>query len=282
VQTSPATDLATAVITIPRGTGRDDPDPAPAVEESLWLLHVRYARAREPEVLGALVEEYQAYAVSLARRLHRQGEPLEDLRQVALESLVVALQRFDPGRGIPFVAYATPTVVGAIKRHYRDHGWALRVPRAAHDLAPAARDAVDRLTAGLGRAPTVAEVAADIGVSEEELLLARSATRARSLISLDAPQRTEDGDRVMEIGEDDASFALAEGRVALEAALRRLGVRDRTVLGLYFFEGLTQSQIAARFGVSQMQVSRWIASSLARLRSHMAGDGSAAEVEACG
>lgn len=267
-----AADLSAAEATIPRGADRADTDRAPAVDEPLWLLHVRFARAQEPEVLTELVEEYQAYALSLARRFHRHGEPLDDLRQVALESLVASLRRFDPVRGIPFVAYATPTIIGAIKRHYRDQGWALRVPRAAHDLAAPAREAVDRLTGVLGRPPTTAEVAADLNVSEEDLVRAQSATRARSMVSIDAPRLSSDGERTFEIGQIDASYALAEGRVALEAALGQLGPRDRTVLGLYFFENMTQVQIAERFGVSQMQVSRWISSSLARLRSHMAAD----------
>lgn len=276
VQTSPTDpselDRSEAEATIPRGRDRADTATTPAVDEPVWLLHVRYARAAEPEVLTELVEEYQAYALSLARRLHRHGEPIDDLRQVALESLVASLRRFDPSRGIPFVAYATPTIIGAIKRHYRDQGWAMRVPRAAHDLAGPAREAVDRLTGVLGRPPTTAEVAADLQVSEEDLILAQSATRARAMVSLDAPRPGPEGDRAFEVGEVDTSFALAEGRVALEAALGHLGHRDRTVLGLYFFENQTQVQIAERFGVSQMQVSRWISSSLARLRSHMAAD----------
>jgi RNA polymerase sigma-B factor len=266
------TDISTAEATIPRGVDRADPGRAPAVDEPVWLLHVRYARAAEPAVLAELVDEYQAYALSLARRLHRQGEPLDDLRQVALESLVASLQRFDPSRGIPFVAYATPTIIGAIKRHYRDQGWAMRVPRAAHDLAAPVREATDRLAGVLGRQPTAAEVAADLQVSEKDLVLAQSATRARAMVSLDAPRPGQDGERAFEVGEIDASFALAEGRVALDAALQHLGHRDRTVLGLYFFDNQTQVQIAERFGVSQMQVSRWISSSLARLRSHMTAE----------
>lgn len=267
-------DLSAAEASIPRGRDRADTDRAPAVDEPIWLLHVRYARAREPHVLAELVDEYQAYALSLARRLHRHGEPIEDLRQVALESLVASLQRFDPTRGIPFVAFATPTIVGAIKRHYRDQGWAMRVPRAAHDLAAPAREADDRLTGVLGRAPTTAEVAADLHVPERDLVQARSATRARSMVSLDAPRPGTDGDRAFEVGTVDPRFALTEGRVALEAALAHLGARERAVLRLSFFEEMTQGQIGERFGVSQMQVSRWITASLRRLRSHMAADAS--------
>lgn len=271
-----AADLQVAEATIPRGADRADTGTTPAVDEPVWLLHVQLARTGAPEVLAELVEEYHAYALSLARRLHRQGEPLDDLRQVALEALVASLRRFDPERAVPFVAFATPTIVGAIKRHYRDQGWALRVPRTAHDLAGPAREAADRLTGKLGRQPTMAEVAEDLGVSEDALLLARSAARARSMVSLDAPRPGGDDDgRMFEVGEVDASFALAEGRVALEAALEHLGNRDRTVLGLYFFEGMTQSAIAEQFGVSQMQVSRWISSSLSRLRSHMTAEADA-------
>jgi RNA polymerase sigma-B factor len=273
--TSPApssADLDVAEATIPRGADRADTGRDPAVDEPVWLLHVQLARTGDRKVLAELVEEYHAYALSLARRLHRQGEPLDDLRQVALEALVASLRRFDPERGVPFVAFATPTIVGAIKRHYRDQGWALRVPRAAHDLAGPAREAADRLTGVLGRQPTMTEVAEDLGVAEDALILARTAARARSMISLDAPRPGDDDGRVFEVGQTDASFALAEGRVALEAALEHLGSRDRTVLGLYFFEGMTQSTIAEEFGVSQMQVSRWIAASLARLRSHMTAE----------
>lgn len=266
------TDEIMAAATIPRGADRADTGTAPAVDEPTWLLHVRYRRTGDPGVLAQLVEEYHAYALALARRLHRDGEPIDDLRQVALESLITSLQRFDPERGVPFVAYSTPTIVGAIKRYYRDQGWALRVPRVAHDLAGPARDTADRLAGELGRAPTVAEVARALSVSEEDLLLAQSATRARSTVSLDAPRPGSDGERVVEVGETDTSFALADGRVALEAAMGELGPRDRTVLGLYFFESLTQVQIAERYGVSQMQVSRWISSSLARLRARMADD----------
>ncbi len=268
-----AADLAQAEATIPRGSDRADPDLLPAVDEPVWLLHVQLARTGAPDVMAALVEEYTAYALALPRRLHRLGAPIDDLRQVALEALVASLKRFDPERGVPFVAFATPTIIGAVKRHYRDQGWALRVPRVAHDLAGPAREAADRLAGTLGRRPTVAEVAKDLGISEEDLLLVQSASRARSMVSLDAPRRGSDDDvPALEIGQVDSSFALAEGRVALEAALEHLGHRDRTVLGLYFFEGQTQSRIAEQFGVSQMQVSRWISSSLARLRSHMAAD----------
>lgn len=265
-----AADRSRADDTIPRGRSADDDSPQPAVDERVWLLHILFDRTDDPDVLAALVDEYQAFAISLARRLHREREPLDDLRQVALVALIGALKRFEPAYGIPFTAFATPAVVGSIKRHYRDQGWALRVPRVAHDLAAPAREAADRLAGELGRPARPAEVAAALGVSEEDLLLARSAARARSLVSLDAPRPNHDGGSGIEVGQVDAGFALAEGRAALERALPLLSARDRTVLRLSFFEGESQKVIAARYGVSQMQVSRWMNSALARLRSHMA------------
>lgn len=241
----------------------------PAVDADVWLLHVVLHRTGDADVLAHLVAEYQGYALSLARRLHREREPLDDLRQVAMESLVTSLQRFDPGFGVPFMGFATPTILGALKRHYRDQGWSLRVPRAVHDLALPAREAADRLTSELGRPPTTAEVAEALGISEDDLLLARSAQQARSLVSLDAPRPGGDQPGI-EVSVDDSGYGLAEDRVALERALPSLSVRDRTILRLSFFEGESQKTIAGRYGVSQMQVSRWMTSALRRLRSRMA------------
>jgi RNA polymerase sigma-B factor len=265
-------DRRTADDTIPRGADRDDrADTRPAVDPDVWLLHVQLQEHDDDAALEALVEEYRPYALSIARRLHREGESLEDLQQVAFEALVATLRRFDCHRGIPFPAFATPTIVGALKRHYRDNGWALRVPRAVHDITGPARAAVEALTMELGRAPSVTEVAQRMGVSEEDLLLAQEAVRARSTISLDVPVR-DDGSRRLELPTDDEQLELADGRAALAAAIEHLDERSRTVLGLYFFEEQSQSQIAERYGVSQMQVSRWISAALSRLRSRMRPD----------
>lgn len=267
-----ATDRRTAEATIPRGADRDDHDDTrPAVDPDVWLLHVRLQDHDDDEALAALVEEYRPYALSIARRLSREGESLEDLQQVAFEALVATLRRFDCRRGIPFPAFATPTIVGALKRHYRDHGWALRVPRAVHDITGPARATAEALTMEHGRAPTMAEVAQRMGLPEEDLLLAQEAVRARSTVSLDAPAR-EDGTRGLELPSPDEQIELADGRAALAAAVEHLDGRSRTVLALYFFEEQSQSQIADRYGVSQMQVSRWISAALSRLRSRMRAD----------
>ncbi len=261
-------DVVRARRTVPRGLSATDTRTVPGVDLDLWLLHVRYARTRHPAVRLKLVEEYSGYAVSLARRLHREGEALDDLVQVAMEALLVSLGRFDPERGIPFLALATPTILGSLKRHYRDLGWAVRVPRTVHDIAVPARDAADRLTSRLGRFPTVPEVATELGIDDESLLSAQQAISARSVSSLDAPVG-DDERRSDLLGDLDAHLLLAENRVALRQALVGLSERERTIVGLYYFEERSQSDIAQDYGVSQMQVSRWLSAAIRRLRSQM-------------
>lgn len=261
-----AEDQATVARTVPRrGDGQAGADEG--VDPEVWALHVRYQRTGDPADLAALVEEYRAYAASLARRLYREGVPLEDLRQVALEALVSALKRFDCERGIPFCGYASPTILGALKRHYRDHGWAIRIPRSLQDLAAPARDATERLSADLGRAPRLQEVADEVGVDLEQIRRLDTADHARRTSSLDAPRR--EGEPAREVGVIDRDIDLAEDLIAVSEAVEVLDDRSREVLVLYFFEELTQTEIAERFGVSQMQVSRWIRSALDRLRSHL-------------
>lgn len=265
-QLTDAEDQATVARTVPRrGDGQGGADEG--VDPEVWALHVRYQRTGDPADLAALVEEYRAYAASLARRLYREGVPLEDLRQVALEALVTALQRFDCERGIPFCGYASPTILGALKRHYRDHGWAIRIPRSLQDLAAPARDATERLAADLGRAPRPQEVADEVGVELEQLRRLDTADHARRTSSLDAPRR--EGEPSREVGVIDRDIDLAEDLIAVSEAVEVLDDRSREVLVLYFFDELTQTEIAERFGVSQMQVSRWIRSALDRLRSHL-------------
>lgn len=255
--------------TIPRQRDQVAGPPPPACNPDVWLLHVRFQRSGDPAVLEALVEEYRSMALALARRMHRGAEPLDDLQQVALEALVRSLRSFDCDKSTPFVGYATPTILGALKRHYRDHGWSLRVPRRAHELAGPAREAADQLTGQLGRPPTTAETAARLGVEADDLEAAATAMRARGLVRLDAPVHADDDSGSRDVPEADEGFDRVEGRVALAHALESLDERERTVLGLYFYEEMTQSQIAHRYGVSQMQVSRWIRSSLSRLRTRM-------------
>lgn len=255
--------------TVPRGDDARDWSRRPGVPLEVWILHVRYARTGDEAELGALVAEYEQYALSLARRLRRDREPSEDLDQVARESLVVALQRFDCERGLPFPAFATPTILGALRRHYRDHGWSIRVPRKVHELAVPVREASDRLVTELGRAPTADEVAQEVGIETSELLETQQAAAARTPSSLDSTPVADGPSQHEVIGDTDRNLLIAEDQVVLSQAIEHLDDRDRDVIRLYFFEELTQSQIAERYGVSQMQVSRWIASIVKRLRSHM-------------
>ena len=235
----------------------------------VWRLHVAYERSRSAEDLDALVAEYEPYALSLARRLRGRHDSADDLDQVAREALIVSLQRFDVSRGIPFPALATPTILGALRRHHRDHGWAMRVPRRVHELAAPTREASERLTAKLGRPARPAEVAASLGIATGELEAIQQALHARDTASLDTAVDAESRGHHDVIGEIDRNLVRAEQHLALRQALAQLDDRDRAILHLYFYEELTQSRIAERFGVSQMQISRWIARSLARLRSHL-------------
>lgn len=268
-QVTEAVDALQARRTVPRGDDARDWSRRPGVPLPVWLLHVRYARSGSPEDLGALVEEYEQYALSLSRRLRRDREPSDDLDQVARESLVVALQRFDCERGLPFPAFATPTILGALRRHYRDHGWSIRVPRKVHEMAVPVREAADRLTTELGRSPSPDEVAEELGIETADLLATQQAAAARTPASLDATSTVDGPSQHEVIGDDDRNLLVAEDQVVLAQAIDLLGERDRDVIRLYFFDELTQSQIAERYGVSQMQVSRWIASIVKRLRSHM-------------
>ena len=242
------------------------------VEYPVWLDHVRYARNRSPEIRWRLVAHYQAPARALAKRWYRRREPIDDLVQVAMEGLLVALDRFDPRRSRPFLRFAGPTIVGLLKHHFRDHGWMIRVPRRVHDLARPVREAVDLLVQDLGRTPTATEVADVLGVPVGEVLEATGAEDARGVASLDAYTTGESGSQGgygSTLGGPDPRLDQAEARTALAQTLELLPSRDRQVVQWYFMEDLTQAEIANRMGVSQMQVSRLLASILRRLRGHL-------------
>jgi RNA polymerase sigma-B factor len=243
----------------------------PAVEVDDWAMHVRYARDRDDATLGALVERYRPHAEARARRHYRRGEPIDDLTQVAYEALVLALQRFDPDRRKPFMAFAKPTIVGSLRRHFRDAGWAIRVPRRVHELASPARDANELLTHDLGRPPTPGEVADFIGVDERDVLEAMTAEDARATTSLDAPDAASGLQAEQVIGRPDRGFVGIENRTALLQSLELMSDDDRDLLQMYFMAERTQSQIAEVLGCSQMQVSRLLRTAVRRLRRHMVG-----------
>jgi RNA polymerase sigma-B factor len=244
----------------------------PAMDPPTWALHVRLAGGD----LGArdeLVVRYEGHARSLARRFYRHREPLDDLVQVALEALLLALDRFDPNRRMPFLGFANPTIVGSLKRYYRDAGWAMRVPRRVHELTKPVREAADLLHQELGRAPTPSEIAELLGVDVERVIEALDATSVRALASLDAPATAEASSAVQRgLASSDPMLRSVENRTALLQLVELLERDDRRLLDRYFGRGLSQQQIAELMGVSQMQVSRSLAKVLRRLRSHLPDD----------
>jgi len=232
--------------------------------ESAQPGHRRRRRARAEE---DLVLQHVGLAYSLAGRYMARGEDLDDLRQVATLGLVKAARRYDPNRGVKFATYATANIVGEIKRHFRDKRWGVHVPRADQELYLRVRDAADGLSTQLGRSPTVAEIADRAGVSSDDVVLAQELSMMFELRSLDAVKRNEAGDeRRIDLGETDSSFELIESLVNLRPALAALTEDERQLISLRFADGLSQSDIGHRIGVSQMQVSRMLSSTLARLR----------------
>jgi RNA polymerase sigma-B factor len=223
--------------------------------------------ARQP-IRDALVESHLPLVEYLARRFAGRGEPLDDLVQVATIGLIKAVDRFDPDRGVEFSTYATPTIAGEIKRHFRDKGWAVRVPRRLQELKLALTRATADLTQELNRAPTVAELAKHLKLSEEEILEGLESAHAYSTVSLDAPDSDDDdGPAVADsLGMVDDALEGVEYRESLKPLLEKLPAREKKILMLRFFGNMTQSQIAGELGISQMHVSRLLARTLAQLR----------------
>jgi RNA polymerase sigma-B factor len=240
-----------------------------ADRDTLRELFATYARTGDVVLRDQLVGAHMGLAAYLARRFANRGQPLDDLVQVASLGLLKAVDRFDPGLGVEFSTYATTTIVGELKRHLRDKGWAVRAPRRMQELYLTLSQVVDTLGQELGRSPNIAELAAEVQVSEEDVLEALEAGQAYRFASLDAPRSDTDpqealGDR---LGQEDVELARAEERATLDPLLEQLPHRQRQVVQLRFFEGLTQSEIARRLGISQMQVSRLLTRSVAQLRS---------------
>jgi len=236
-------------------------------------LHSEYATSRKPELRDRLVESHGALAYGLASRFLHRGESTEDLQQVALLALVNAVDRFDPDRGLQFSTFATPTILGELKRHFRDRAWAIRLPRRLHDRYLLVQRARDDLAQELGRTPTIAELAVRVESSEEEILEAMEAGEARTMKSLDAPPgfSQDDRDLASTVGEPDDAMVAVDRRFLLAQLLARLSPRERDIIHMRFFDGLTQMQIADKLGTNQMHVSRLLGRSLRRLRA-LAGE----------
>lgn len=235
------------------------------------------ARAGDGHARERLIERYLPLAHRLARRYQRTEEPFDDLLQVASLGLVKAVDRYDAAREVAFSSFAVPTILGELRRHFRDRTWSIRVPRELQELALRVDKAVASLSTTSGRAPTVAEIAVAVNASEELVLDALQAAGAYRAGSLDAPRtgagEEPSGETLADtIGTQESGFARAEERATLEPALAHISERERLVLALRFGEDLTQAEIGERIGVSQMQVSRLIRQAISRLREGLRGE----------
>jgi RNA polymerase sigma-B factor len=237
-----------------------------AGEAELWR---RFARTRDPAIREELVRRNLPFAKRLALRYRGASESFDDLLQVANLGLLNAVDRFDPDRGIPFTAFASPTILGELKRHFRDRVWTVRVPRGLHDSMAEVDKAITELTKKLQRSPSVTEIAEQLETEQTEVLEVLEANHNRRPLSLDRPPNSDDTEDTAPaewVGSEDDSYELVEGRIALDAALPYLDERERLVLRLRFAEDMTQSQIAEQIGHSQMHVSRILRRALARIR----------------
>jgi RNA polymerase sigma-B factor len=240
-----------------------------AREEDRALLR-RYHGGDDTAAREELIERHLPLVRSLARRYSGRGESLEDIEQVGAIGLIKAIDRFDLSRDVSLATYATPNIVGEIKRHFRDKGWAIRVPRALQELNASMSGAIERLTGRLARSPSIAEIADELKTTPEEVLEAMEVGSAYSTVSLSSGPGGEDElDPLETIGGEDHEYERSEHRAALEPALDRLAPREREILRMRFEEGLPQTQIASRVGLSQMHVSRLIRKSLQVMREEL-------------
>jgi RNA polymerase sigma-B factor len=243
--------------------------PKAMLERDLLILvrDQKDAAAREE-----LITRYLPLVRSLARRFASRGQPVEDLIQVGCIGLIKAIDRFDLDRGVELSTYATPTILGEIKRYFRDKGWAVKVPRSLQDLNVRLNRVMEALTVELHRSPTIGELAAATGASEEEVVEALESGRAYSSVSIfsGGPDDEESSSLLDSLGSEEEAYEVFEQRRVLAPAMERLDPRERLILHLRFFEGMTQTQVAARIGISQMHVSRLIRKSIESLRQYMA------------
>ena len=235
----------------------------------------RYHHDGDVEARERLIEQYLPLVRSLARRYSYRGEQLEDLVQVGCIGLIKAIDRFDVDRGVELTTYATPNIIGEIKRHFRDKGWSIRVPRGLQELNVKLSKLIEELTVQLERSPTIPELAKAASVEEEEVLEALETGQAYSTLSLSAPSSgddNEDLDPLESLGALEPEYEVSEDRAVLAPGLRVLDERERKILQLRFYDGLTQSQIAQQVGISKMHVSRLIRRSLEKMRAEIATD----------
>jgi RNA polymerase sigma-B factor len=229
----------------------------------------RYREAEDPVLLEEIVRRFEPLARSVARRYHARGEPLEDLTQVAMVGLLKAIARFEPERGFAFTSYATPTMLGELKRYFRDSGWALHVPRGVKERALELASVSDQLSSKLGRSPSLTELGDALHATEEQTLEAIEAYHARHAAPLEAGSDDEETgvpSLAAVLGAEDVRLEQAEYLTMIAKGVETLSDSDRLILFLRFGRDMTQSEIAARVGTSQMQVSRLLRSAIEKIR----------------
>ena len=239
------------------------------------ILLRRYHEDGDLQAREQLIEQYMSLVRSLARRYSYRGEQLEDLVQIGAIGLIKAIDRFDLDRGVELTTYATPNIIGEIKRHFRDKGWSVRVPRGLQELNVQLSRLVEQLTVQYSRSPTIPELAKAAGVEEELVLEALESGRAYTSLSLSVGGGggdDDDLDPLESLGTEEHQYEVSEDRAVLAPGFKALDERERKILQLRFFEGLTQSQIAQQVGISQMHVSRLIRRSLEKIRETIAED----------
>jgi RNA polymerase sigma-B factor len=249
-------------------------------ESSDRTLLRRYHEEGDLAAREQLIEQYMSLVRSLARRYSYRGEQLDDLVQIGAIGLIKAIDRFDLDRGVELTTYATPNIIGEIKRHFRDKGWSVRVPRGLQELNVQLSKIIEELTVELGRSPTIPELAKSADAEEEEVLEALESGRAYSSVSLSAAVgQDEEGelDPLESLGADEPQYEVSEDRAVLAPGFRVLDQRERKIIHLRFFKGLTQSQIAQQVGISQMHVSRLIRRALEKIREEIASEEEAPE-----
>ncbi len=245
----------------------------PSVEDRLERASAA-GRAEREQILSDVVLDQMPLARSTALRYRDRGEPVDDLIQVASMGLVLAVQRYRPGHGVSFAAYAVPTMTGELRRYFRDHGWGVRPPRRVQELRPRVVGATEELTHELGRVPTVPEIAERLEVGDADVLETQHATGSYTHTSLDAPVRADGSAAPLAetLGSPDERIETVVDRVSVRPLLTSLSSRDQRILFLRYFDGCTQQQIADRIGVTQMQVSRLLSQSMRQLRSMAEAD----------
>ena len=235
-----------------------------------------YKEKGDEEARDQLIVSHLNLVRFLASKFKNRGEPLDDLVQVGTIGLIKAIDRFDPERGLEFTTYATPTILGEIKRHFRDKGWSIRVPRRLQELSAKVNQATEELTVELQRSPSVEEIAAKLGVSAEEILEAMESSGAYTSVSLEAGGSSEDDEApalIDRLGSVDEDLDASDDRMVIDDAIRDFSPREQEIVRMRFIDGLTQVEIAKRLGVSQVQVSRLLRRTLRKIQDKIDPEG---------